>query len=237
MADFDFSPSPESGQPIPGVEFAKQTRTGVNGRLDKNGNAISADKLITARKINGELFDGTADIIVSPAYLGVVSNFNDATLSGYYLASSSAINSPLGLNYRWTIFNLVNFIGEVHQTAIARDPGVTFHAVRTKDEKGVWSVWKQVTTSAWGTVNNSGIKVIGDNFSSVKLAQGKYKITMTNGFSNKDAYSVVASVSELVSGLAFASAIAVNTNGTTFEISVGGSTLFYNLGVSFIVMG
>ena len=59
--------------------------TALNLKLNANANAVSATKLATSRNINGVLFDGSADIIVTA---------NAGTLTGTTLASN-VINSSL----------------------------------------------------------------------------------------------------------------------------------------------
>ena len=61
------------------------TQTALNLKLDATANAVSATKLATSRNINGVLFDGSADIMITA---------NAGTLTGTTLAST-VINSSL----------------------------------------------------------------------------------------------------------------------------------------------
>ncbi|MBS4869771.1 MAG: hypothetical protein KHZ95_08800, partial [Eubacterium sp.] len=71
----------------------------VNNTADSNKNVLSATKLTTARKINGTVFDGTADITV-PATLTftalVSKDLNTVTAQGFYGggANNSCTNLP-----------------------------------------------------------------------------------------------------------------------------------------------
>lgn len=116
---------------------------GLSGALA--GNATSATKLANARKINGENFDGTADINVDPVVQVISTNKDVFTLNNgfYYYSNVSATNKPSGSsNY---------FVVEVIQSG---DNGFmqlvdsNNNAWWTTKTSGAWSAWKAVANDA-----------------------------------------------------------------------------------------
>ncbi len=121
------------------VSGFKSFSSGLSGALA--GNATSATKLANARKINGENFDGTADINVDPVVQVISTNKDVFTLNNgfYYYSNVSATNKPSGSsNY---------FVVEVIQSG---DNGFmqlvdsNNNAWWTTKTGGAWSSWKAV---------------------------------------------------------------------------------------------
>lgn len=122
---------------------SKTFTDGLSGALA--GNATSATKLATARKINGENFDGTADINVDPVVQVISTNKDVFTLDNgfYYYSNVSATNKPSGSsNY---------FVVEVIQSGnngFMQLVDSNNNAWWTTKTGGAWSSWKAVANDA-----------------------------------------------------------------------------------------
>ena len=118
---------------------SKTFTDGLSGALA--GNATSATKLANARKINGEYFDGTADINVDPVVQVISTNKDVFTLDNgfYYYSNVSATNKPSGSsNY---------FVVEVIQSGnngFMQLVDSNNNAWWTTKTGGAWSSWKAV---------------------------------------------------------------------------------------------
>ncbi|CCF31006.1 Outer membrane autotransporter barrel domain protein [Weissella confusa LBAE C39-2] len=122
---------------------SKTFTDGISGALA--GNATSATKLANARKINGENFDGTADINVDPVVQVISTNKDVFTLDNgfYYYSNVSATNKPSGSsNY---------FVVEVIQSGnngFMQLVDSNNNAWWTTKTGGSWSSWKAVANDA-----------------------------------------------------------------------------------------
>ncbi|MBJ7622972.1 hypothetical protein HAU13_09500 [Weissella confusa] len=122
---------------------SKTFTDGLSGALA--GNATSATKLANARKINGENFDGTADINVDPVVQVISTNKDVFTLDNgfYYYSNVSATNKPSGSsNY---------FVVEVIQSGnngFMQLVDSNNNAWWTTKTGGAWSAWKTVANDA-----------------------------------------------------------------------------------------
>ena len=122
---------------------SKTFTDGLSGALA--GNATSATKLANARKINGENFDGTADINVDPVVQVISTNKDVFTLDNgfYYYANIGATNKPSGSsNY---------FVVEVIQSGnngFMQLVDSNNNAWWTTKTGGAWSSWKAVANDA-----------------------------------------------------------------------------------------
>lgn len=122
---------------------SKTFADGLSGALA--GNATSATKLANARKINGENFDGTADINVDPVVQVISTNKDVFTLDNgfYYYSNVSATNKPSGSsNY---------FVVEVIQSGnngFMQLVDSNNNAWWTTKTGGAWSSWKAVANDA-----------------------------------------------------------------------------------------
>ncbi len=122
---------------------SKTFTDGLSGALA--GNATSATKLANARKINGENFDGTADINVDPVVQVISTNKDVFTLDNgfYYYSNVSATNKPSGSsNY---------FVVEVIQSGnngFMQLVDSNNNAWWTTKTGGAWSAWKAVANDA-----------------------------------------------------------------------------------------
>lgn len=122
---------------------SKTFTDGLSGALA--GNATSATKLANARKINGEYFDGTADINVDPVVQVISTNKDVFTLDNgfYYYSNVSATNKPSGSsNY---------FVVEVIQSGnngFMQLVDSNNNAWWTTKTGGAWSSWKAVANDA-----------------------------------------------------------------------------------------
>lgn len=118
---------------------SKTFTDGLSGALA--GNATSATKLANARKINGESFDGSADINVDPVVQVISTNKDVFTLDNgfYYYSNVSATNKPSGSsNY---------FVVEVIQSGkngFMQLVDSNNNAWWTTKTGGAWSSWKAV---------------------------------------------------------------------------------------------
>lgn len=118
---------------------SKTFTDGLSGALV--GNATSATKLANARKINGENFDGSADINVDPVVQVISTNKDVFTLDNgfYYYANIGATNKPSGSsNY---------FVVEVIQSGnngFMQLVDSNNNAWWTTKTGGAWSSWKAV---------------------------------------------------------------------------------------------
>ncbi|WP_157953830.1 beta strand repeat-containing protein [Weissella confusa] len=122
---------------------SKTFTDGLSGALA--GNATSATKLANARKINGENFDGSADINVDPVVQVISTNKDVFTLDNgfYYYSNVSATNKPSGSsNY---------FVVEVIQSGnngFMQLVDSNNNAWWTTKTGGAWSAWKAVANDA-----------------------------------------------------------------------------------------
>lgn len=122
---------------------SKTFTDGLSGALV--GNATSATKLANARKINGENFDGSADINVDPVVQVISTNKDVFTLDNgfYYYANIGATNKPSGSsNY---------FVVEVIQSGnngFMQLVDSNNNAWWTTKTGGAWSSWKAVANDA-----------------------------------------------------------------------------------------
>ncbi|WP_192209163.1 hypothetical protein [Weissella confusa] len=122
---------------------SKTFTDGISGALA--GNATSATKLANARKINGENFDGSADINVDPVVQVISTNKDVFTLDNgfYYYSNVSATNKPSGSsNY---------FVVEVIQSGnngFMQLVDSNNNAWWTTKTGGAWSSWKAVANDA-----------------------------------------------------------------------------------------
>lgn len=122
---------------------SKTFTDGLSGALA--GNATSATKLANARKINGENFDGSADINVDPVVQVISTNKDVFTLDNgfYYYSNVSATNKPSGSsNY---------FVVEVIQSGnngFMQLVDSNNNAWWTTKSGGAWSAWKTVANDA-----------------------------------------------------------------------------------------
>ena len=128
---------------VESIGGAKTFTDGIIGTLA--GNASSATKLATARKINGENFDGTADINVDPVVQVISTNKDVFTLDNgfYYYVNIGATNKPSGSsNY---------FVVEVIQSGnngFMQLVDSNNNAWWTTKTGGAWSSWKAVANDA-----------------------------------------------------------------------------------------
>ncbi|WP_308888778.1 beta strand repeat-containing protein [Weissella confusa] len=129
---------------------SKTFTDGLSGALA--GNATSATKLANARKINGENFDGTADINVDPVVQVISTNKDVFTLDNgfYYYANIGATNKPSGSsNY---------FVVEVIQST-----NNGFMQLVDSNNNAWWTTKSGGTWSAWKTVANDALVAHLDN--------------------------------------------------------------------------
>ncbi|MEW2975461.1 pyocin knob domain-containing protein [Weissella confusa] len=129
---------------------SKTFTDGLSGALA--GNATSATKLANARKINGENFDGTADINVDPVVQVISTNKDVFTLDNgfYYYANIGATNKPSGsANY---------FVVEVIQSG-----NNGFMQLVDSNNNAWWTTKSGGTWSAWKTVANDALVAHLDN--------------------------------------------------------------------------
>lgn len=122
---------------------SKTFTDGLSGALA--GNATSATKLANARKINGENFDGTADINVDPVVQVISTNKDVFTLDNgfYYYSNVSATNKPSGSSSY--------FVVEVIQTGsngFMQLVDSNNNAWWTTKSGGGWSSWKALANDA-----------------------------------------------------------------------------------------
>lgn len=122
---------------------SKTFTDGISGALA--GNATSATKLANARKINGENFDGTADISVDPVVQVISTNKDVFTLDNgfYYYSNVSATNKPSGSsNY------LVVEVIQSGNNGFMQLVDSNNNAWWTTKTGGAWSSWKAVANDA-----------------------------------------------------------------------------------------
>lgn len=88
------------------ISGVKSFSSAVDANL--SGNAATATKLKTARKLNGQVFDGTEDIHIDPEVKTLTTNVDLFSLdSGYYYYSGvSATNKPSGSSNYFTVLVL-----------------------------------------------------------------------------------------------------------------------------------
>lgn len=122
---------------------SKTFTDGLSGALV--GNATSATKLANARKINGENFDGTADINVDPVVQVISTNKNVFTLDNgfYYYENIGATNKPSGSSNYFVVEVIQSDWNGFMQLVDANN-----NAWWTTKSGGWWSSWKAVANDA-----------------------------------------------------------------------------------------
>ncbi|MCT8393129.1 hypothetical protein D0504_05195 [Weissella confusa] len=148
-----------------GVESIGGTKTFTDGIIGTlAGNASSATKLATARKINGENFDGTADINVDPVVQVVTTNKDVFTLdTGFYEYSNvAATNKPSGSSSSFVVEVIADDDGGYMKLFDSNN-----NAWWTTKSDGSWSIWKSVPNDALvahlaGAETFTGVKTFSD---------------------------------------------------------------------------
>ncbi|MBJ7675619.1 hypothetical protein HAU38_05575 [Weissella confusa] len=122
---------------------SKTFTDGLSGALA--GNATSATKLATARKINGENFDGTADINIDPVVQVISTNKDVFTLDNgfYYYANIGATNKPSGSSNYFVVEVIQSTNNGFMQLVDSNN-----NAWWTTKSGGAWSAWKAVANDA-----------------------------------------------------------------------------------------
>ncbi|WP_373891388.1 hypothetical protein ACAW68_06870 [Weissella confusa] len=122
---------------------SKTFTDGLSGALA--GNATSATKLANARKINGENFDGTADINVDPVVQVISTNKDVFTLDNgfYYYANIGATNKPSGSSNYFVVEVIQSTNNGFMQLVDSNN-----NAWWTTKSGGAWSAWKTVANDA-----------------------------------------------------------------------------------------
>lgn len=122
---------------------SKTFTDGISGALA--GNATSATKLANARKINGENFDGSADINVDPVVQVISTNKDVFTLDNgfYYYSNVSATNKPSGSSNYFVVEVIQSGNNGFMQLVDSND-----NAWWTTKTGGAWSSWKAVANDA-----------------------------------------------------------------------------------------
>ncbi len=153
---------------------------GISGEL--SGNASTATKLKTARKINSVSFDGSKDINLTPEDIGALP-ITGGTLTGG-LTVSGEIVSKSGNGFRIAQGNYGFFI---------RNDGSSTYFMLTNsgDSLGTWNSLRPLTiNNASGAVSiGNGLNVTGDTVSSSRVRAGngkKFSISSSNS-STKEA--------------------------------------------------
>ncbi|EFG9330512.1 phage tail protein [Escherichia coli] len=160
---------------------AKQTfSAGLSGEL--SGNAATATKLKTARKINSVSFDGTSDINLTPEDIGALP-ITGGTLTGGLTAAGEIISkSANGLRIAYGNYGFF----------IRNDGSRTyFMLTNSGDSLGTWnSLMPLIINNASGAVSiGNGLNVTGDTVSSSRVRAGngkKFSISSSNS-STKEA--------------------------------------------------
>ncbi|HFU5258588.1 TPA: phage tail protein, partial [Escherichia coli] len=160
---------------------AKQTfSAGLSGEL--SGNAATATKLKTARKINSVSFDGTSDINLTPEDIGALP-ITGGTLTGGLTAAGEIISkSANGLRIAYGNYGFF----------IRNDGSSTyFMLTNSGDSLGTWnSLRPLIINNASGAVSiGNGLNVTGDTVSSSRVRAGngkKFSISSSNS-STKEA--------------------------------------------------
>lgn len=118
---------------------SKTFTDGISGALA--GNATSATKLANARKINGENFDGSADINVDPVVQVISTNKDVFTLDNgfYYYSNVSATNKPSGSSNYFVVEVIQSTNNGFMQLVDSNN-----NAWWTTKSSGAWSAWKAV---------------------------------------------------------------------------------------------
>ncbi|MCT0022372.1 pyocin knob domain-containing protein [Weissella confusa] len=118
---------------------SKTFTDGLSGALA--GNATSATKLANARKINGENFDGSADINVDPVVQVISTNKDVFTLDNgfYYYSNVSATNKPSGSSNYFVVEVIQSTNNGFMQLVDSNN-----NAWWTTKSGGAWSAWKAV---------------------------------------------------------------------------------------------
>lgn len=130
----------------------------LNLKLDANANAVSATKLATARTINGESFDGTANITIPVGitedtwYLGTDKVQTNTAATGTVtlnLASASIFDLTLTGNATLSVSNAVVPAGETRSVVVRIRQGATARTLTW------WAgiTWLASTTPAAPAVN------------------------------------------------------------------------------------
>lgn len=122
---------------------SKTFTDGLSGALA--GNATSATKLANARKINGENFDGTADINVDPVVQVISTNKDVFTLDNgfYYYSNVSATNKPSGSSNYFVVEVIQSTNNGFMQLVDSNN-----NAWWTTKTGGAWSAWKAFANDA-----------------------------------------------------------------------------------------
>ncbi|MDF2636115.1 MAG: hypothetical protein K0R78_2989, partial [Pelosinus sp.] len=142
----------------------KLLKLDANSKLpaDITGNAATATKLATARKINTVPFDGSADINLTPAQIGAAPkgygvgerltplssgyDLNTLVLSGMYIAPTPT-NGPLADSFQYGVIVTGGSLF-TSQMLVRFESGKTLlyhrHTVNSGSD---WSTWKQIATT------------------------------------------------------------------------------------------
>lgn len=129
-----------------GAETIGGSKTFTDGLIGAlAGNATSATKLANARKINGENFDGTADINVDPVVQVIGTNKDVFTLDNgfYYYSNVSATNKPSGSSNYFVVEVIQSTNNGFMQLVDSNN-----NAWWTTKTGGAWSSWKAVANDA-----------------------------------------------------------------------------------------
>lgn len=153
---------------------------GISGEL--SGNASTATKLKTARKINSVSFDGSKDINLTPEDIGALP-ITGGTLTGGLTAAGEIISkSANGLRIAYGNYGFF----------IRNDGSSTyFMLTNSGDSLGTWNSLRPLTiNNASGAVSiGNGLNVTGDTVSSSRVRAGngkKFSISSSNS-STKEA--------------------------------------------------
>ena len=160
---------------------AKQTFSGgLSGEL--SGNASTATKLKTARKISGVAFDGSADITLTASHVGALPTTGGSLTGGLTAAGEIISESANGLRIAYGNYGFF----------IRNDGSSTyFMLTNSGDSLGTWNSLRPLTiNNANGAVSiGNGLNVTGDTVSSSRVRAGngkKFSISSSNS-STKEA--------------------------------------------------
>ena len=223
---------------LPGVNTAGNQNTSgkaaTAGRSDTSANADSATKLATARKINGTLFDGTADIIVDPVTRVSNSSVDVFSLTNgfYYVASKTrSTNTPAKASSYFTV--------EVIQTTtngfmrLIDSNGLSFWTTKSS---GTWGAWHQDADDAT-VMHLSGDEIVAGSKMFMDSISTTRDNSMINGGGNNGDIALVKQQgssgflgigkknSFLVKQSANASILPTDTQTIIFQVNAAGQVL------------
>ncbi|MEG0030730.1 phage tail-collar fiber domain-containing protein [Acinetobacter sp.] len=149
---------------------AKQAKDLQDNKLDKTANAVSANKLKNARKINTIDFDGTQDInIEAPLrWVGMVSTpdqLNSAALDGKYTVSELSVAGLYGYGIL-VVFRSGGVCHQIYYPHLGSSPNNATMAMRQtwnmNGDIASWSEWRVVGTRDDSKLPLDGGTLTGD---------------------------------------------------------------------------